>query len=222
MGAAARASTAATRARNDSADAFFRAQLATAIAQESRLRFLFQEGHGCRIADIGCGHGHWLEYFESLNRTSHAVFGIDSDAQRVAVACSRVKRAHVIRGDARELPWPSSTFDLVSQFVVFTSVRSASDRRAIAGEMVRVLKPGGCILWHDSFAPNPWSHRTRPVRRSEIASLFPDCRIHYRRVTLVPPLARLSLRLSYGAAKMLDQLPFLHSHYLAIIQPVVD
>ena len=63
-------------------------------------------------------------------------------------------------------------------------------KQAIAREMLRVLKPQGSILWYDFFMDNPRNSNVRGIGRRELASLFPDCRIWLRRVTLAPPLAR--------------------------------
>ncbi len=87
----------------------------------------------------------------------------------------------------------------------------------MASEMLRVLKPRGCILWYDFLVPNPYNRQTRALRRAEIATLFPDCQIKLRRVTLAPPHARFSLRLGRKVAEALDRMPILRTHYLATI-----
>ncbi len=197
---------------------FFRAQLARVILQESQLSSVFGEKSDARVADIGCGRGYWLEYFASWNARSDTLYGIERDWERVESARRRVKRAHIVAGDARDLPWADASFDLVSQFVVFTSVLDKADRLRIGSEMLRVLKPQGRILWYDFFAPNPYNRGTKAVRRAEIATLFPDCHIRLRLVTLAPPLARFSLRISGRLAEALDRMPLLCTHYLAIIK----
>ncbi len=130
--------------------------------------------------------------------------------------------ACVCVADGRALPWPDAAFDAVCQFVVFTSVTRSADKQAIAREMRRVVKPGGSILWYDFFAPNPLNRKTKPIRQSEIASLFPDCRMTIlRRVTLLPPLARLALRFHVKLAECLDRISFLHTHYLIVLEKAV-
>ena len=203
---------------NDRAPSFFRAQLAKTILQTPEIRLLFNRDSAIRIADVGCGRGYWLEYFSCWSRQPDGVFGIERDWERVESARNRIKQAHIVAGDARDLPWAAASFDLVSQFVVFTSILDPADRLRIASEMSRVLKPGGYILWYDFFAPNPSNRKTRAIRRLEIATLFPDCQIKLRRVTLAPPLARLSLRVGKELAEALDRMPFLCTHYLAIIE----
>ncbi len=193
---------------------FFRAQLAPLIERELAAR-------GCRfMADMGCGEGYWLECFRQFSRPDCRVFGLDRNRNRLLAARKRAPSAHLTNGDICELPWPDRSFDLVSQFVVFSSVLFKADKERMAREMRRVLKPGGLILWWDFFAPNILNPRTKSIGRKEIATLFPDSRIMLRRVTLAPPLARISLRVSKRLAEMLDALPFVHTHYLGIIEPV--
>ncbi len=202
----------------DRAASFLRAQLAKTILQEPELNSFFGEKSGARIADIGCGRGYWLEYFASWNRRSDTLYGIERDWKRVGSSRMRLRRVNIVAGDARDLPWADASFDLLSQFVVFTSVLNKADRLRIASEMLRVLKPQGRILWYDFFAPNPYNRLTRAVRRAEIATLFPDCHIKLRRVTLAPPLARFSLRISRKLAEALDRMPLLCTHYLAVVK----
>jgi ubiquinone/menaquinone biosynthesis C-methylase UbiE len=203
-------------AESDPAAPFFRSQAAKDIAQHLQR---LGDTRDWRVADIGCGYGYWLTQFAEWVRHPGQLFGLDRDWVRVQNAKYRVPAANVTVGDARHLPWKNASFDLVSQFVLFTSVLVESDRRLIAQEMLRVVKPRGLILWYDFFAPNPFNNRTRPVRRRELAALFPGCRILLKKVTLAPPLARITLRISRGVAEVLDRVPALHTHYLAFISP---
>ncbi len=203
---------------------FFRARLSEHIAAELRIcrRGAMTAGEPWRLADIGCGYGYWLEYFEGWTGIQDGLYGVDHDWERLKGARERAKTANIVAADTRDLPWESASFDLVTQFVVLTSILERADRQRIASEMLRVLKPMGRILWYDFFSPNPFNRQTRPVRRKEIGTLFPNCRIRVRRVTLAPPLARLCIRLSEKLAQALDRMPFLCTHYLAVIEPVLE
>ena len=57
--------------------------------------------------------------------------------------------------------------------------------------MMRVVRPGGLILWYDYHVNNPFNPDVRAVTARELSALFQDCDIERRRVTLAPPLARL-------------------------------
>ncbi len=62
--------------------------------------------------------------------------------------------------------------DLVFQFVMFSSILNEPTKAQIAREMVRVLKPGGFVVWYDFFRDNPWSRDVRGVRKKKFCSCF--------------------------------------------------
>ena len=168
------------------------------------------------VADIGCGTGTWLLEFAQWEASE--LYGIDLDESRIARAKARFPSATLQVGDARHLPWPSNSFDLVSQFTVFTSILNETVKKQIAREMWRVTKPGGVILWFDFRVNNPRNKSVRGISSNEIHSLFPDCSIRLRRVTLAPPLARRIVPVSWIAACLLEKIPVLRTHYLGIIR----
>jgi hypothetical protein len=91
-------------------------------------------------------------------------------------------------------------------------------RQCIATEMLRVLKPGGFVLWYDFFVDNPRNPDVRGVRRREIRKLFPGCQIHLRRITLAPPIGRLVGRYSPFVYMLLSRSKTLCTHYLGLIK----
>jgi hypothetical protein len=52
-----------------------------------------------------------------------------------------------------------------------------------------------------------------------MAELFPGCAIDARKVTLAPPIARAVASRSWVLAEMLGSLPFLRTHWAALIAP---
>lgn len=168
------------------------------------------------VADIGCGAGTWLLEFAQWEATN--LHGIDLDESRIKRAQIRCPSADLHTGDARRLPWPEASFDLVSQFVLFTSILNLTVKLQIAREMWRVLKPGGVILWFDFRFNNPRNKNVRGIASSEIRSLFPDGTVRLRSVHLAPPLARRIVPVSWIAAALLEKVPFLRTHYLGIIR----
>jgi len=170
------------------------------------------------VADIGCGAGRWLlEFAQWEGRNLH---GIDLDESRVRRAMEMLPSADLHSGDARRLPWANNSFDLVSQFTLFTSILNDAVKKQIAAEMLRVLKPGGVILWYDFRVNNPRNRGVRGIAPAEIRSLFPDCAVRLRRVTLAPPLARITVPVSWIAASAFEKLPFLRTHHLGIIRKI--
>jgi hypothetical protein len=80
--------------------------------------------------------------------------------------------------------------------------------------MRRVLAPGGVILWYDFFVDNPRNPAVRGVRRREVGELFAGMRMTARRTTLLPPLARRVVPVSWTAATLLQQARVLNTHLL--------
>jgi SAM-dependent methyltransferase len=176
--------------------------------------------HGKRVADIGCGMGNWLLDFVKWGASPTNLAGIDLDLSRIRQAQTRLPAADILEGDASGLPWPDASFDLVTQFTVFTSILDPGMKRRLAAEMLRIVKPGGLILWYDFRFNNPNNPNVRGISRREIADLFPQSSIQFRRLTLAPPLARKIVPISWTAALLLESIPLLRTHELAMIRPV--
>jgi SAM-dependent methyltransferase len=173
---------------------------------------------GLAVADIGCGDGARLGDFERWGANPRTLHGIDLDERRLAAARRRLPQAGLVCGDARTLPWPTAAFDVVLQFLVFSSVLLGSVRERLAAETLRVLKPDGVLLWYDSRRSNPRNPNMRGVRADEIRALLPGCDVRLRSVTLAPPLARAVVPVSSGAARLLERLPFLRTHLFGVVQ----
>jgi len=179
-----------------------------------------------RVLDVGCGHGGQLIEFETWGAKRANLAGIDADASRVRVAQGRLtcataagaNGADIRCGDAASLPWPDETFDLVHQSVMFTSLGHPEVKRAVALEMLRVLKPGGVVVWYDFLYNNPSNPTVKGVGAREIHALFPNCASTLQRVTLAPPLARRLVPMSWLLALVLEKLVVLNTHYLGIIR----
>ena len=173
---------------------------------------------GRRILDVGCGAGTWLLEFVQWGADPAALSGIDLSADRIEMAQRRLPQACFHVGSASELPWPDECFDVVSQFTVFTSILDPALRRAVAEEMLRVLKPGGSILWFDFRVNNPANQHVRAVPAREIRSLFAGCETALTPVVLAPPVGRLVADWSWPLAELLYALPFLRTHYAGLIR----
>jgi SAM-dependent methyltransferase len=144
--------------------------------------------------------------------------GIDLMPARIEEARRVLPAARFEVGSAHELPFADASFDLVTQFVLFSSVVHPGLRQAIACEMLRVLRPNGRILWYDlrSLRPHP---DLVPIGLAELRSLFPGCSIEARPATLGWRPSHFLAPRSRVAAILAEKLPRTRSHYVALIRP---
>jgi arsenite methyltransferase len=113
-----------------------------------------------QILDVGCGHGMLLVEAARRLTTGRAV-GIDvwsqrdqwrnsADATRARLRAAGVAdRVEVQDADARELPFPDASFDVVVSNLVIHNIASADERARAMREIARVLKPGGRVALVD-------------------------------------------------------------------------
>lgn len=174
---------------------------------------------GRRLLEVGCGTGLWLGEFIKWGAPPESLVGVDLLADRIVAARERLAaRVGLAQANAAFLPFPDASFDLVLQSMVFTSILDAAMKAAVAREMLRVLKPGGLILWYDYYLNNPKNPDVQGVKKREIRKLFPGCRVELERLTLAPPLARALAPYSFLLCYLLEKLPLLNTHYLGVIR----
>jgi ubiquinone/menaquinone biosynthesis C-methylase UbiE len=169
------------------------------------------------ILDVGCGSGGELRRLTTSGADPARLVGIDLMQPRIDEARKVLPAARFEVGSAHQLPFPDASFDLVTQFVLFSSVVNRELRGAIAAEMIRVLRPGGRIVWYDikSMKPNP---NLVPIPKNELKALFPGCSITLRQSTLGWWPSHFMARRSRVAAILMTKLPRMRSHYVALIR----
>jgi SAM-dependent methyltransferase/GNAT superfamily N-acetyltransferase len=173
--------------------------------------------NGRRIADIGCGSGTWLLEFCQWGAEPRNLLGIDLDEGRIQECRQRLPHADIVCGDAEHMPWSDSSVDIVCQLTMMTSILDSEVRHRVASEMLRILKPGGLILWYDTRIDNPGNPSVRGIGKQEIQQLFPGCGISLEPVTLAPPIARFVVPISWIAGLLLEKISLLRTHYIGII-----
>jgi ubiquinone/menaquinone biosynthesis C-methylase UbiE len=113
-----------------------------------------------RALEIECGDGDG-SLFLAREFPAARVRGVDRSEERVRAATARIGldpegRVAFKQGSPRSLPYPDGFFDLVV----------AIDSRPRAGEVVRVLRPGGqLILAHSGAGDGGEGFRARLLRR---------------------------------------------------------
>ncbi len=190
-------------------------------AQERALAALFNRFNlpieRMKVLDVGCGSGGFLRLLASLGASPQNLHGLDLMDYRIEQAQALCPPGVNLRaGNAAELPYPDGSYDLVSQFTVFSSIFDTQLSTKIAAEMGRVLAPGGYLLWYDLRVGN--SKTTRGIQRDEICQFFPQLRLLAIQ-PIHPPRAALLARRSYLLAELWDRLPGpKKTHYLALFQ----
>jgi SAM-dependent methyltransferase len=106
------------------------------------------------ILDVGCGRGAVLMLAAHRVPKGKTV-GVDlwrrrdqsgnshTATERNAALEGVRERVEVLDGDARDLPCPSGSFDLVVSNLTIHNIRHVDERKQALREAVRVLRPGG-------------------------------------------------------------------------------
>jgi ubiquinone/menaquinone biosynthesis C-methylase UbiE len=143
-----------------------------------------------RILDVGCGGGELLAFFKASGATDSNLFGVDLLPARIEAARRLLPSSRLSVGNGESLDFPDASFDLITLFVVFSSILSWQMTQRLAREVARLVRPGGAILIYEFRVPSLANRNTRAVRRAEFRRLLPDFDLHARSLTVIPPLAR--------------------------------
>jgi SAM-dependent methyltransferase len=170
------------------------------------------------LLEVGCGGGGVLLDLLRWGADPARLHGCELLPNRVGSARRRLPVSTSLAvADGGALPYPAARFDLVLQFTVLTSVLDGALRRRIAGEMWRVLRPGGVVLSYD-FRFQGRNPAVQAIHPREMHKLFPQGTFVHRRVTLAPPIARQLARWSWLACELLHAVPWLRTHDLVLVR----
>jgi ubiquinone/menaquinone biosynthesis C-methylase UbiE len=112
---------------------------------------------GCpaaKLLDVGCGTGHFLREVKA-NYPRLDVTGLDLSAHYLIVARRELRswsRARLVVGGAETMPFADGQFDAITCMYLFHEL-PPSVRRSVVGEIRRVLRPGGMLVFVDSLQP---------------------------------------------------------------------
>ena len=102
--------------------------------------------------DLACGNGRFLNLvLDAFPRL--AASGLDLSPNYTEKARSAVRdwpQADIIQGQAEAMPLPDSSMDMIVSIYLFHEL-PPKIRKAVAGEIARVLKPGGVFIFADSL-----------------------------------------------------------------------
>ncbi len=174
-----------------------------------------------RTLEIGCGGGRVLEEYRHFRIDPQLLYGIDLRIDSLKQGKNKFPPFHFIHADASYLPFDNHSFDIGISYTVFSSLFDIQMKKNIGRELLRVLNPEGIILWYDMRYPNPFNPNTTYEKKEMIHSYFPECSIDCFSMTLIPHIARLLAPVSWRLCSILEKIPFLRSHYFAIIRKKV-
>lgn len=104
---------------------------------------------GDKVLDVGCGTGESTRYLSRLYQ-GVAVEGMDISPGMLAVAQRHDPGGIYFEGDVCAIPRVESSYNMVITCFTF---RNFPDHETSIFEMLRVLRPGGCLLILDHFHP---------------------------------------------------------------------
>ena len=136
-----------------------------------------------RVADLGCGSGVFTQLLQSHNL--HCV-GLDISFNLLHRGRQASPGQCFVQGDVEYLPFASASLDGI---VLSGLIHHLPDKRKLASEIYRVLKPGGTFAAFDPNRRNPfmWLYRDkssplyspkgvtaneRPILAEEVVSAF--------------------------------------------------
>lgn len=190
--------------------------------QRKLLDLLYRQGFGSlremKILEVGCGTGGWLRDFVQWGAKPENMYGVDLLEERIKIAKSVNPNFNFFCANAEKLDFGDGSFDIVLVATCFTSILDSEMKENIAREITRVSKGAGIVLWYDFRYNNPWNRDVRGIEKKEIESLFGGCDCDFDLITLLPPIARRLAPLSLMACELLAKIPFLKTHYLAVIK----
>ncbi len=105
-----------------------------------------------RLIDLACGTGRFLRAVKS-NYPRLAVTALDLSPYYLDAARDALRawsRTEFVAAPAERVPRPDASFDVATSIFLFHEL-PARARRAVAGEMARLLRPGGAAILVDSI-----------------------------------------------------------------------
>lgn len=107
-------------------------------AEDEVLVHLIRDMVGNKVADIGCGTGAFLKYFQPADYV-----GFDISHQMVNEAKKKYGRMFMV-ADMHHLPLPDNRFDTLISF--YGPMSYSLNPQALIQEFARVIKPGGSLM----------------------------------------------------------------------------
>jgi len=172
-------------------------------------------GPGAVVIDLGAGS---TVSFPGLHDDS-TILRTDLLLHRLVHGHNEAADGLFVCADGAALPYRDASASVVVASTLFSSVVNRAVQEHIGGEVTRVLKSGGFVLWYDMRLPNPGNKKIVSVRLNDMRRIFPTLVVDVARsCTVLPPLTR---RLGGATGRLygpLARIPPVRSHLLAVLR----
>jgi ubiquinone/menaquinone biosynthesis C-methylase UbiE len=162
---------------------------------------------GQTVLDVAGGSGGSLTPFLELAAPSDTLTSVDMEAANTEAGRERFPGISFHHCDARDMPFPDASFDIVYASTMFCPINNPEIDRAIGKEMRRVVKSGGHIVIRDWNIGDP---RKRsffvPLTRKRMANIFGLPIAFSENGALAPPLGRRLSKYAPWAYFLIHQL----------------
>jgi len=171
-----------------------------------------------RYLEVGCGDGEGLLEVARAGLGLTEIMGIDRFLNPVLRTTLPGSGVDVVCADALRLPFASASFDVLAQCMLLTSVTASRSRSQVARELVRVIRPGGCVVSLDLRYPALGRSGRVTLGLRGLRRLFSGMDLVTTSThAVLPPLARM-LAGSERACDMLGAIPVLRTYRLAVFR----
>jgi ubiquinone/menaquinone biosynthesis C-methylase UbiE len=123
-------------------DLYYQTEIGKKVNQieEKLITDLLKDIPRTKMLELGCGTGHWTNFF--LNK-GYKVTATDISDAMLQLAKQKNLNANFIKADSLEIPFEDNSFDIISSI---TMLEFVEDQDKVLEEIQRVLKPGGYFI----------------------------------------------------------------------------
>jgi ubiquinone/menaquinone biosynthesis C-methylase UbiE len=123
-------------------DLYYQTEIGKKVNQieEKLITDLLKNVPRTKMLELGCGTGHWTNFF--LNK-GYKVTATDISDAMLQVAKQKNINANFIKANSLEIPFEDNSFDIISSI---TMLEFVEDQNKVLEEIQRVLKPEGYFI----------------------------------------------------------------------------
>ncbi len=123
-------------------DDFYNTELGKRIdvIEKSMISELIKNIPKGEMLELGCGTGHWTEYFLQQN---YEILAIDTSEPMLEIAIKKNLKAKFINKNSENLPFADNSYSVISSI---TMIEFVENKDKVFSEIYRILKPNGWFI----------------------------------------------------------------------------